>query len=362
MNTKIYAARRRRLALKLKKENLDAFVATAPHHLRYLFGFSGSNGLGLIANGDGSRFFTDSRYAEQIKREVKGVKTEVVSGTLLNGLKEVPFFRRPRRRVGLDAKSTTVKMLDLCSAAIRGALWEKTENLVETLLAVKDAGELARIKKAVEIADITFEEILPAIRPGVREADVAAEIEYRLKRNGADEPAFGTIVASGFRSAMPHGRASEKRIGRGEFVTLDFGAFYSGYCSDITRTVVMGKASSRQKKVYGVVLRAQRRGIEALRPGVKGREVDGKVREVIRRAGLGKYFGHGTGHGIGLLVHDFPGVGQTSEDILKTGMVVTIEPGVYIPGWGGVRIEDDVYVGPHRGAVLNRAPKELLEL
>ena len=362
MNTKIYEARRGRLALKLKKENLDAFVATAPHHLRYLFGFSGSSGLGLIANGDGSWFFTDSRYELQIKKEVRGVKTEVVSGTLLNGLKDLSFFQKPRQRVGVDVKSLTVKMLDLCNAALRQTLWEKTENLVEGLSAVKDAEELKHIKRAVEIADKTFEEVLSAVRPGVREADLAAEIEYRLKRNGAEEPAFGTIVASGYRSAMPHGRASEKKIEMGEFVTLDFGAFFCGYCSDITRTVVVGRASSRQKKVYDVVFRAQKRGIESVRPGLKGKEVDRKVREVIRRAGMGKYFGHGTGHGIGLLVHDFPSVGQTSEDILKAGMVVTIEPGVYIPGWGGVRIEDDVYVGPRRGVVLNRAPKELLEL
>ncbi len=362
MNPNVYAARRRRLTERLKKENLDGFVATAPHHLRYLFGFSGSNGLGLVANGDGNWFFTDSRYAEQIKKEVRGVKTEVVAGPLLNGLKEVPFFRNPRQRVALDAKSVTVKMLDLCNAAIRSALWEKTENLVEGLLAVKDSTELSRIKRAVEIADITFEEILPALRPGVRENEIAAEIEYRLKRNGAEEPAFGTIVASGHRSAMPHGRASEKKIGTGEFVTLDFGAFYSGYCSDITRTVVVGRASSRQKKVYEVVWRAQKKGIEAVRPGRRGKDVDAAARAVIRRAGMGKYFGHGTGHGIGLLVHDFPGMGQTSEDILKAGMVVTVEPGVYIPGWGGVRIEDDVYVGPKSGAVLNKAPKELLEL
>ncbi|MCI0406908.1 MAG: M24 family metallopeptidase, partial [candidate division Zixibacteria bacterium] len=151
-------------------------------------------------------------------------------------------------------------------------------------------------------------------------------------------------------------------IGTGEFVTLDFGAFYSGYCSDITRTVVVGRASSRQKKVYEVVWRAQKKGIEAVRPGRRGKDVDAAARAVIRRAGMGKYFGHGTGHGIGLLVHDFPGMGQTSEDILKAGMVVTVEPGVYIPGWGGVRIEDDVYVGPKSGAVLNKAPKELLEL
>lgn len=361
MNPKIYAVRRRRLAARLKKENLDAFVATSPHHLRYLFGFSGSNGLGLVADGEG-RFLTDSRYAEQIKKEVRGVPTAVISGPLLNGLKELPFFLKPRQRVGIDAKSVTVKMLDLCTAALRQTLWEKTENLVEGLLAVKDSDELSRIKKAVEIADITFEEILPALRPGARENEIAAEIEYRLKRNGADEPAFSTIVASGFRSAMPHGRASDKRLKSGEFVTLDFGAFYSGYCSDVTRTVVLGKASPRQKKVYDVVFRAQKRGIEAIRPGRRGREVDGEARAVIKRAGMGKYFGHGTGHGIGLLVHDYPGVGQTSEDILKSGMVVTVEPGVYIPGWGGVRIEDDVYVGPRRGAVLNRAPKALLEL
>jgi Xaa-Pro aminopeptidase len=229
-------------------------------------------------------------------------------------------------------------------------------------LAVKDLEEMKRIKKAVEIADITFEEILPVLRPGVRELDVAAELEYRMKKNGADAPAFETICASGFRSAWPHGRASEKKIGNNELVTLDFGAFYGGYCSDVTRTVVVGKATDRQKKVYETVLRAQKRGVAAVRPGLKGKEVDRRTRDVIERAGFGKYFGHGTGHGIGLLVHDYPGVGQTSEDVLMPGMVVTIEPGIYIPGWGGVRIEDDVYVGARSGVVLNRAPKELLEL
>ncbi len=359
---KIFATRRRRLTLRLRKENLDGFVVTAPPHLRYLFGFSGSNGLGLISSGNGNYFFTDSRYTEQVKKEVPGVKASVVAGSLLKGLKELSLFKSPRQRIGFDSKNMTVKTLDTYSSSIGQVFWEKTDNFVETLLAVKDSDELARIKKAVEIADITFEEVLPALRPGVRELDVAAELEYRLKKNGADAPAFETICASGYRSAWPHGRASEKKIGLNEFVTLDFGAFYKGYCSDVTRTVVVGKASERQKKVYDVVLRAQKRGIEWARPGLKGREVDGKARQVIEKAGYGKYFGHGTGHGIGLLVHDFPGVGQTSEDVLKTGMVVTIEPGVYIPGWGGVRIEDDVYVGPRGGVVLNRAPKELLEL
>ncbi len=362
MNPKVYEARRRRLAARLKKENLDGFLASSPPHLRYLFGFSGSNGLGLVSAADGSCFFTDSRYAEQVKKEVRGVKTSVADRTLLGGLKQLPFFNTPRQRVGFDAKSTTVKTIDNYSSVLKQVLWEKTENLVETLLAVKDSEELARIKKAVEIADITYEEILPAVRSGVRELDVAAELEYRLKKNGADAPAFETICASGYRSAWPHGRASEKKIGNNELVTLDFGAFYGGYCSDVTRTVVVGKASERQKKVYATVLRAQKRGVAAVRPGLKGKEVDRQTRNVIERAGYGKYFGHGTGHGIGLLVHDYPGVGQTSEDVLMPGMVVTIEPGIYIPGWGGVRIEDDVYVGSKSGVVLNRAPKELLEL
>lgn len=362
MKAKIFLTRRRRLAEKLRKENLDGFLVTAAPHLRYLFGFSGSNGLGLISAGDGTYFFTDTRYDQQVKKEVRGVNTSVLRGSLVAGLKALPLFKTPRQRIGFDSKNMTVKTMDLYFSALSKVFWEKTDNFVETLLAVKDIEELSRIKKAVEIADITFEEILPALRPGVRELDVAAELEYRLKKNGAEAPAFETIVASGYRSAWPHGRASEKKIGKDELVTLDFGAFYGGYCSDITRTVVVGKASARQKKVYNTVLAAQKRGIAAVRPGLKGKEVDRRTREVIERAGWGKYFGHGTGHGIGLLVHDFPGMGQASEDVLKAGMVVTIEPGVYIPGWGGVRIEDDVYVGPRGGVVLNRAPKKLLEL
>jgi Xaa-Pro aminopeptidase len=183
-----------------------------------------------------------------------------------------------------------------------------------------------------------------------------------MKMLGAEKPAFDTIVASGYRSALPHGVASEKKIAKGDFVTFDFGAWYKGYVADITRTVVMGKATVRQKKIYNTVLRANQAAIRKVKSGVSGFDVDKAARSVIKRAGYSKYFGHGTGHGIGIYVHVGPNAGPRSKDILKRGMVVTIEPGIYIPKWGGVRIEDDVLVTNTGSRVLTSAPKKLLEL
>jgi Xaa-Pro aminopeptidase len=203
---------------------------------------------------------------------------------------------------------------------------------------------------------------LGILKPGLVEKDIAAELEYQMKMLGATKEAFGSIVASGYRSALPHGLASNKKIKKGDFVTFDFGALYNGYCSDITRTVVIGKATMRQKKIYSVVQRAQMAGIRKVKAGVTGKEVDTAARKVIEKAGFGRNFGHGTGHGIGLEVHAAPRVSKLGTQPLKSNMVITIEPGIYVSGWGGVRIEDDVVVRPKGGLVLNKAPKKLLEL
>jgi len=183
-----------------------------------------------------------------------------------------------------------------------------------------------------------------------------------MKILGSEKPGFDTIIASGYRSSMPHGVATNKKIRKGEFVTLDFGAIYDGYHSDITRTIVVGKATPRQKKIYHLVLTAQQAGCRYARAGLTGKEVDGKVRRIIEKAGYGKYFGHGLGHGIGTVVHDAPAISTLSETVLKPNMVVTIEPGVYLPGWGGVRIEDDVVIKRNSCEILNRAEKNLIEL
>jgi Xaa-Pro aminopeptidase len=227
---------------------------------------------------------------------------------------------------------------------------------------VKDAGELAVIREAVALADQTFTHILPHLKPGVAERDIAIEIEYFMKRAGAEGEAFGTIVASGARSAMPHGRASTKLLEAGDFVTMDFGARWNGYHSDLTRTVVLGKASDRQREIYAIVREAQETGLRAIRAGVTGKDADAAARKVIEDRGYGDHFGHGLGHGLGRSVHDGGSLSPRSDTTLAAGMVMTVEPGVYIEGWGGVRIEDDVVVTETGCEVLTRSTKELLEL
>ena len=227
---------------------------------------------------------------------------------------------------------------------------------------VKEKNEIASIKKAVSISDLAFERVLNLVAPGIRERELAAELEYQMMMLGAEKPAFETIVASGYRSALPHGAASAKKVKKGEFITFDFGATVDGYVSDMTRTIVVGNPTSKQKKIYQIVLRAQKAAIRKVKAGVSGKAVDAAARSIIERAGYGKNFGHGTGHGIGFFVHVGPRLSTASEDKLKINNVITIEPGIYLSGWGGVRIEDDVVVTRNSGKVLNRAPKNLLVL
>ena len=265
-------------------------------------------------------------------------------------------------RIGIETSRLTVAQKKQLASFLPQAILIDTDQLLEDLMVCKDASELADLKKAVAISDEAFERILGFLKPGLAEKEVAAELEYQMKMLGATKEAFPTIVASGWRSALPHGRASEKKIKKGEFVTFDFGAQYNGYPSDITRTVVIGKANARQKKIYNIVARAQMAAIKKVKSGLKGSEVDAVARKIITQAGFGKNFGHGTGHGLSLEVHARPAVSPRGTEVLKPNMVVTIEPGIYIAGWGGVRIEDDVVVRSQGCTVLNKATKKLLEL
>ena len=233
-------------------------------------------------------------------------------------------------------------------------------DVIEQIAAVKDASEIASIRKAVAITDRTFSDILPMIKPGVREIDLAAEISYLQRKHGAEKDAFDTIVASGTRSALPHGHASAKKIARGELLTLDFGCVVDGYHSDMTRTVGVGRLSGETKKMYALVLDAQRAAVDAARAGLRTAELDAVARGIIRRGGHDKHFRHSLGHGIGLQIHEAPRISVQSRALLAAGNVITIDPGVYLPGLGGVRIEDDVVIGADGCTVLNRSPKELL--
>jgi len=357
----MYRERIKKFQLYLKSENLDGFVVNRMANIRYLCGFTGDTGLLMIT--DKKAFMLcDSRFFEAAKKEVKGAKVVLTKGHPLTELKELKQFQIKNFRYGYEADYLLCTQLDTLREALGEALLVSTRGAVDVLSTIKDKAEIELIQKAVAISDTAFERILGYIKPGLREIEVAAELEYQMKMLGSDKPAFDTIVASGYRAAFPHGVASTKKIAKGDLVTFDFGAFYKGYVSDMTRTVVVGKATARQKKIYNIVLKAQLAGIKKIKAGVHGTAVDAASRKIIDRAGYKKNFGHGTGHGIGIYVHVAPNLGPKSTDTLKKGMVVTVEPGIYIAKWGGVRIEDDVLVTPKGGKVLNKAPKNLLEL
>jgi Xaa-Pro aminopeptidase len=352
----------------LKAENIDGLILIHSDWmdrrfslLRYVCGFSGTTGL-LVIGPKQADFFTDSRYADQSKKEVKGARVNIVKGGALDALKEFKHLAPKNCRFGIDADHLTVAEQGKLRHIWPQAIFVKTDESLADLGWVKEKEELRLIQKAVDISDRAFELILPLIKPGIRERELAAELEYQMIMLGSEMPAFESIVASGWRSALPHGIASDKKLKKSEFVTFDFGATMKGYVSDITRTVVVGKATSRQKKIYDIVLRSQMAGIRKVKAGVSGKAVDDACRKVITKTGFGKKFGHGTGHGIGYFVHIGPRLSPLSKDKLKINHVVTIEPGIYISGWGGVRIEDDVVVTRTGCKVLNKAPKKLLEL
>ncbi|MBD3331920.1 M24 family metallopeptidase [candidate division GN15 bacterium] len=349
------------LRKKMKAENLDAMIVTHLDHIRYLAGFTGTAGM-LIVKSKGADFFTDFRYKDQAGKQVTGAKVHIVQGEAIGQLKEFPDLNKKNFRYGFDGEYLTVTQRNRIRHALPEVLLANASGVLGELGWVKDKAEIRLIEKAVEISDVAFERILNILAPGVRESEVRAELEYQMMMLGSEKPAFETIVASGWRSALPHGVASTKKIDKGDFVTFDFGATYKGYVSDMTRTVVIGKATSKQKRIYNLVLRAQKAGVRKVKAGVDGKAVDGVCRRIITKAGHGDDFGHGTGHGIGYFVHVGPRVSPKSNDKLKAGNVITIEPGVYLSGWGGVRIEDDVVVTRSGGRVLNKAPKNLLEL
>ncbi len=340
---------------------LDAGHTILAPSVRYLTGFSGTDGS-LFVTQKTSTFISDSRYTDQARLQVKGSKVVISTKNAIQALEDLKEAQVKNLRVAIEAGRLTIEQKKNLQAAMPNAILVDRIGMIENMTLYKDAAEIEKIRAAVRVSDEAFNRILAIIKPGVREKDIAAELEYQMKMLGAEKESFDTIVASGYRAAMPHGAASAKKVQKGEFITLDFGAIVDGYVSDITRTVVLGKATSRHKKIYDIVLKAQMAAIRKVRAGASGKAVDAAARDIITKAGYGKNFGHGTGHGIGLEVHGGPRVSRLSTQVLEANMVVTIEPGIYISGWGGVRIEDDVVVRPKGAEVLNKAPKKLLEL
>lgn len=349
-----------RLFSKLKSSGLDAFLVTFLPHIRYLSNFSGSNALCLITQ-DRHVFLTDGRYREQAPKEVQGFHIIVSQKSLLEELSRRKLLLG-LRRIGIDANSITISQLKNLRKLFPRTRFVPSTAIIDELVAVKDKTEIHAIKEAAQITDLVFHSVLKRIKEGVRELDIAAEISYLHRTYGAEADAFEPIVASGKRGALPHARASAKKLRRGELVTLDFGCRFNGYHSDLTRTVAVGRVGKEEKKIYRVVLEAQKRGIEAAVAGAKVKAVDRSARRYIKEQGYGKFFNHSLGHGLGLQVHEMPRVSGSSKETLLEGNVITIEPGIYVPGLGGVRIEDDIVVRNGSCEVLTTSPKELLVL
>jgi Xaa-Pro aminopeptidase len=342
----------------LAERNLDAVLVYKPENRAYLSGFTGTAGWLLITLAK-AWLITDFRYAEQAATQAPAfevIKPESTVAALLATLCE----QEQIDRLGIEGDYVTVDDYRAYEQALGERDLVSMAGTIETLRMIKDEAELTLMRRAAAIADETFTHILSYIKPGVAERDIAVEMEYKMKKLGAEGLAFDIIVASGVRSAMPHGVASDKKIGAGELVTLDFGAVYRGYCSDMTRTVMVGEPSAQQREIYGIVLEAEERGVAATRAGINGKDLDEVCRGYIREHGHAEAFGHSTGHGVGRYIHEGPKLSVRGEkDLLKPGMVVTIEPGIYLSGWGGVRIEDMVLVQENGCESFSKSSREL---
>ncbi|NIR42539.1 MAG: aminopeptidase P family protein [Gemmatimonadetes bacterium] len=325
---------------------LDGLLVSHLPNLRYLTGFTGSNGW-LLLGIDRVVIFTDGRYEQQVTEQVPadlGAQFVVPRERLLSELADRALQEFTGAKIGFESQhishSTWAKFHDEADAVD----WQPVTGLVESLRAVKDDAEVAAIQQAAQIAVRALGEVLPIVEPGMRDAELAAELDHRMVLAGAERPAFDTIVVSGPRTALPHASTGSRGLASGDLLLIDFGACWNGYSSDLTRTFVLGDPDDRQREVYAAVLEAQDAACRALRAGVEAGAVDAAARGRFEKRGMADNFVHSTGHGLGLEVHEGPGLRREAEDRLEAGMVVTVEPGLYFPGWGGIRIEDDLLV------------------
>jgi Xaa-Pro aminopeptidase len=336
--------------------NLDALLFWSLENIRYLCGFTGSDGA-LILTDQKRIFLSDSRYEEQAKEEIRGAAFKKYKKKI-EGVAQC-FKSLGVRRLGFEAAALTWESYQRLKERLpRVTLVPLTAQLTH-LRARKEPEEIDKIRRAIQIASESFLDALPRLKPGAREKTVGDFLEMRMKRRGGESPGFTTIVASGPRGALPHGKATDKAVEKKELVVIDFGVRFQGYHSDETKTVMLGKPDGQQKKIYDLVRRAQERAMKAIRPGVNVRRIDAAARDVISRGGYGKFFGHGTGHGIGLAVHEPPTISPRGSGVVEAGMVFSVEPGIYVPGWGGVRLEDLVLVTERGCEVLTYLSKDL---
>ncbi len=344
-----------RLKELMKKEGVESLLVTRREDVRYFTGFTGSSGS-LLVSTDKPCLITDFRYQLQSRRESAGVTILIQKKDFFAALQEIAFDWGIKI-IWLDESSLTVEIIKKLKKI--GLRARGHRDLSRQLRLHKDRNELAYIRMAISRAEESFHELKPLIKPGATERELGLRLEYLMREKGSRKAAFDTIVASAGNGAMPHAAVTNRRIRRGDLVTIDFGAEAHGYFCDITRTLCVGRPTARQTEIHQIVLAAQFEAMKNARIGVECKSVDNAAREVIRKAGHGKHFGHGTGHGVGLMVHEGPLLSPLSKDSLEANMVFTIEPGIYIPGWGGVRIEDMLLAADSGAKVLTTLPREL---
>ncbi len=357
-----FAARRiERLRASLAERGLHALLITDIANIRWATGFTGSHAYALVS-ADDAWLAVDSRYSVQAAAECPGLPINHLTSSAGENLIEL-LTASMSGELAIESDTMTVAAFADYESRLAGRITLRPESgLIRTLRLIKDADEIEHLRHACRIVDEVFASVCDRLAPGISERDLMLELEWQIRKDHDAEVAFPSIAVSGPRSAMPHGQPSARVIERGDLVTLDFGARWNGYCSDITRTVVIGPPSAMQQTVYAVVQAAQRAAVDAMKPGLLGKDVDALARGRIAEAGYGERFGHGLGHSVGLEVHDGPGMSPSSDLVLKPGMVLTVEPGIYIPEWGGIRIEDDVLVTDDGHQVLTDAERDLIAL
>lgn len=346
----------------LSRYDADAVLVKNPYNMRYLSGYTGGCGYLYFSNNK-SLILTDSRYTLQAQEEAKDFSVVEVSGgdgyyNAVNAL----LIEERIRRLAFEARELSYAEYMKWNEKLNMRNLVPLLDDFTKLRQVKKDWELERLKRAEQIGDRAFEKILSVIRPGMTELQIAAQLEFFMKEEGAEALSFATIVASGGNSAMPHAVPTQKKLEKGDFVTMDFGCIWQGYCSDMTRTIVIGRADEKQKKLYQVVKDAQQLALDQLHAGMRGCEIDRLARDYITQHGYGKYFGHGLGHSVGLYIHEEPRLSPTCDQVIQAGMVETVEPGIYIKGFGGVRIEDMVCVTPEGHINFTHSDKNLIEL
>lgn len=353
--------RLQKLENSLDDLQIDAVLIRDSYNRRYLSGFTGSNAY-LYISKNTKKLLTDFRYTEQANKQSPDF--DIIDYTKIGLLKILNDIidKDNAKTIGFEDETISYKEFITYEKGLKNVELLPMGDTVEKIRMIKDEEELRCIQKAASIGDLAYEHILKFVKPGVTEKEVALEIETCMKKNGAENLSFDTIVASGLNSSKPHAEPSDKKIEEGDFVTLDFGCIYKGYCSDMTRTFVLGKASEKQKEIYNIVLEAQLKAIEAVKAGCVGKDIDKIARDIITDKGYGDNFGHGLGHSVGLFIHEEPRFSYSDENVFTENMVVTVEPGIYVPGFGGVRIEDLVCVT--KDGIINfvSSPKQLIEV